>query len=311
MKVFFSEATDPFTNLSIEKWLLKREDLKNSDVLLFYRNAPSVILGRFQNPWLECDLRKMEADEVTLVRRESGGGTVYHDQGNMNFSFIENKDRLIKEEKTAIVVAALTSLGIEAAQGERNDIYIDGKKISGSAGRYTAKRALHHGTLLIETDLKNLNRYLLKKDYKSPSMNSRGTASIPSEVTNILYYNNQLVYREICESIIEKASASRNSQVEIVNLKLSDIENREEIKDIRATFSGWEWTFGKTPTFTFASPAAVPGNGSECLITVKQGLIEDISFRGETGRAEKEFIERYMGNRFDHSLLFLNPVRET
>ncbi|MBN2658025.1 MAG: lipoate--protein ligase [Spirochaetales bacterium] len=308
MKVYYSGTDDPFLNLSIEKWLLKREDLKETEILLFYRNRPSVILGRFQNPWLECDLEKMAAEAVPLVRRESGGGTVYHDMGNMNFSFIGPKENFAKRERTALIVQALRSLRIPAEQGERNDIYIAGRKISGSAGRYTSSRALLHGTLLISADLSALGRYLISKDYHSTDVSSQGIASIRADVTNICDYNAELDYETICEAIVRETSHYLQSNPEVLSLNESETEEIQEIENYRSAMTSWDWIYGKTPSFTMVCPVQASRDSYLCRFTVKKGLIEEISIAENTPDEEREALAASCspGTRF--SAVYSAPV---
>lgn len=303
MKVFYSNILDPAMNLSIENWLLKREDLKNFEVLFFYRNSPSVIIGRSQNPWLECDLQKMAENKVPLVRRESGGGAVYHDPGNMNFSFISEKEKLVKEERTVIIIKALRSLSISAVQGERNDIYIDGRKISGSAGRYTSSRALHHGTLLIDADLNALNKYLIAKDYKSSTVQSRGIASIRSEVANIGEFNESVDYLEICNAIIKESTVFLNSPAEATTLEYSDLEGIREIRENYIKLTGWDWLYGKTPSFTISARVMLSGIERECRFSINKGIVDKVDFEGETiaEKDKKHMVRYYLGKRFSFS----------
>jgi len=301
MKFFYSEILDPILNLSIEKWLMSREDLEGTEVILFYRNMPSVIIGRFQNPWLECDLKKMSERSIPLVRRESGGGAVFHDPGNMNFSFICRKDKMIKEEKTNLIVGALKSLGIEAVKGKRNDIFIDGKKISGSAGRYTSNRALHHGTLLIDSDLDSLDGYLTAKAYDTAQVKSQGIPSIRSKVTNIGYYCDGIDYPMICQAIVNRAAGTSKGTGEIIHLYRPEVEKNEEIIKYRTALAGWDWLYGKTPSFSMICPARISGNLFSCRFDVRRGLVATLFPMEENVDNERESLltEKYLGRRFN------------
>lgn len=301
LTVYISEIHDPAFNLAIEKWLFQHEKLDRDEVLFFYRNAPSVIMGRFQNPWLECDLKKIKEQGVQLIRRESGGGTVYHDLGNLNFSFMANKDQLVKEEKTRIVVEALQSLHINAAQGERNDIYMDTKKISGSAGRYTSAKALHHGTLLINADLRALESYLLAKDYSSEALQSKGIASISSKTTNINDFDPNIDYKKIIDAISRRASEIMNVQVVEKIIKEEDFQEILEVEETRELLKSWEWLYGKTPSFTSVFTERVTGKKYNCKLHVNKGLITEIGFPDEpiTEVDKEAVIARYCSQPFD------------
>ena len=146
----------PLFNLAVEECIFRQMD-PNQRVLFLWRNANTVVIGRAQNPWKECNTRRMEEDGVTLARRSSGGGAVFHDLGNSCFTFMEGKPEYDKSISTAIVLDALKRLGVEAFASGRNDLLVatpDGeRKVSGSAYRETHDRGFHHGTLLLDADL--------------------------------------------------------------------------------------------------------------------------------------------------------------
>lgn len=276
MRVFISENDSPWINLAIEKWLLDRKDLIDQELLLLYRNSKSVIIGRFQNPWLECDLSQMINNNVSLARRESGGGAVYHDMGNTNFTFISNKRNFITEEKTALIIRALNSLGIAAEQGNRNDIYINKMKISGSASKYSSKRVLHHGTLLIQADLDAMNQYLIKGNNKSGFIKSRAIASIPSKVTNLQCFDKTLNHEKVCNALINAASDSRRETIEITELNDVYVQSIKEINDYSTMMCDWEWLFGHTPSFSVNSSITIGTTVTNCLFAIKKGRISEI-----------------------------------
>ena len=148
LKVFLSDSTDPWFNLATEDWIFRDMD-PSYQVLFLWRNAETVVIGRFQNPWTECDVEKMEADGIKLARRQSGGGAVFHDLGNTNFTFLSGADEYDKERNNRIITDALARFGITAEPSGRNDIIVEGRKVSGSAFKKKRDRAFHHGTMLI------------------------------------------------------------------------------------------------------------------------------------------------------------------
>jgi lipoate---protein ligase len=285
-------------NLAIETWLLRREDLFNQEVLFLYRNTQSVIIGRFQNPWLECDLEKMNKDNIDFSRRQSGGGAVYHDPGNTNFTFISDKKHFIREEKTELVIRALKTLGIDAEQGKRNDIYVNNRKISGSASKYSSLRVLHHGTLLINADLDALNKYLITMDYNSSSIKSKGVASIRSDVANLNEYDKSLTHDKICDAIIQTASKELNGSIAITHLSLSDLNNIREINEYYSIITNWEWLYGKTPSFTVTAPIPLRNPESEYLFTISKGIITEITYNRDISElGDLSLIENSYKNR--------------
>lgn len=160
---FESRSTDPYFNLAFEHYLFRKE-LRFDHVLFTWRNRNSVVIGRNQNAWQECDLQQMRRSGTPLVRRESGGGAVYHDMGNALFSVIMPRAEFHRDKYLILVQRALANLDISATLNNRHDLLIDGRKVSGSAYKLVNSRAYHHGTMLIETDLRLVSEVLHKTD---------------------------------------------------------------------------------------------------------------------------------------------------
>ena len=173
VKYSYLKSSDPCTNLAIENQILLNLDADTVHIL-FWINNPCVVMGRFQNPFLECKLDKMIKDGVLLVRRQSGGGCVYHDLNNLNYSFITNKIHHNKDNNHKILIDALSSFEIDAFSTKRVDLFLcdngTDKKFSGSAFKEKKDTAFHHGTLLIDSDLDRLNYYLTPKDLNVKSV---------------------------------------------------------------------------------------------------------------------------------------------
>ena len=156
--IFISKLVDPWMNLAFEEFLFRRKDLKN--ILFLYRNSASVIIGRNQNPWIEANLKILHDLNIPLLRRTSGGGTVFHDLGNTNYCVMMPRDAFKRSISADMVARALRSLDIPAKVNHRFDIVIDEKKISGSAYKIANCKSYHHGTMLIDTDLSQLENAL-------------------------------------------------------------------------------------------------------------------------------------------------------
>ena len=181
MKIIVSDTTDPEANLAREKTLLAERS--NGDVLFLYINTSSVIVGRNQLPEAEADLSYCSQHHIPVIKRISGGGTVYHDWGNINYAFIcdAEKGKVLDRDFLPPVVSALNSLGITATAGPRKELLVGGKKISGTASHISRGRQLFHGTLLFDTDLKKMGCAL----NGNKSLRGKHVASVPSEVANI------------------------------------------------------------------------------------------------------------------------------
>lgn len=310
MKIYITDNHKPALNLSIEHWLLSRKDLFDEDLMFLYQNSASVIIGRFQNPWLECDLPSMAEKNTALYRRESGGGAVYHDLGNTNFTFISNKKDFIKNEKTGLIIRALKSLGIEATEGDRSDIYVNNRKISGSASKYSSSRVLHHGTLLISADLVALNKFLITREYKSGAVQSRGIASIRSKVANLNEFNHILNHNTVCDAIVKEAQKDCSGPLEIIVLNESELMNINEVQIQKKTLSDWDWLYGKTPSFTINAPLLLGGIQVNCQFHILKGIVKEINYTNDvldpqdTTLIENNFIDK----KCDKLMQLLNVI---
>lgn len=170
--ILTSQMTDVYRNLAAEEWLL--DHAPSLPLLFLYRNAPCVVIGKNQNPWLECRLARMRHDGVPLARRISGGGTVYHDEGNLNFCVITSRTRYREELQYELIFRTLAQFGIRAERFNKSSLAVNGLKFSGQAFCFRGQHALHHGTLLVQTDLNRLQRYL------GPDIEGIETRAIPS-----------------------------------------------------------------------------------------------------------------------------------
>jgi lipoate-protein ligase A len=270
--VYIFDGTDPITNLALETRLFESADT-DTRLLILWQNTKSIFLGRSQNPWLECNLRKVRESGVILARRQSGGGTVYHAPGNLNISFISAHTPSVRERNTAFLEKALREIGVEAEKNDRNDLFLQGKKISGSAYRITKGKILHHCTLLIDADLGDLKQLL------TPSCRveeSKGIQSVRSPVINIREVVPGLgVVRIRAHLAARFAEQSKLASARGVPVPPGDLrDNRYE--ELFSLFSSWDWVFGRTPQciLRFTYPAA--GRGGDLLMTLNHGCIERV-----------------------------------
>ena len=203
VRVYISESHDPFFNLATEDWLFRNADLEE-ETLFLWRNKPTIVIGRNQNPWKEIHIGKMEEAGVVLSRRQSGGGAVYQDLGNTNFTFVSHRDEFSKERNNAILVAALASFNVPVVASGRNDIVMsgdDGRKISGSAFKFTKDRAFHHGTLLIDVQLNALGALLNPSKAK---LLSKGITSVAARVVNLTEINSAITHESLSAAIMRE-----------------------------------------------------------------------------------------------------------
>ena len=237
-EIIISSSLDPYLNLSIENYLL-REEFEGHRLFL-WRSSPSIVMGRFQNPWLECKIDKIEEDGVNLVRRQSGGGTVYHDEGNLNFTFLSPRNSYNKITNLDFIIEVLAEYGFNLKRNERNDIILDDKfKVSGSAFKENRDYCFHHGTLLVSSDLSRLNDYLESKEH----LETKSVKSVRSVVKNL----NESIEIDVSKVIsLIKDAFIHNYRGEHINK--SFLEN-EEVQNYYEKLKSSEWVFEETPKF--------------------------------------------------------------
>ena len=238
--VYYSTSHDCAANLAGEAYLM---DVPYDRILYLWVNDPCVVIGRFQNPHSECNLAAMKRDGVQLVRRQSGGGAVYHDRGNLCFTLIGNKETTTKEGNFALVIDALALLGITAEQSGRNDILREGKKISGNAFQNTKTKFVHHGTLLIQSDLSMMANYLTPSDTK---LASKAVKSVASRVGNLKEAKDDITVEEV-ELALEYTFRERYGECELVHIDFSEFEPARENYRL---FGDLDLILKRTPPFT-------------------------------------------------------------
>lgn len=235
---------DPFENLAVEAALLER--VGADDICLYlWQNSHTVVIGKNQNPWKECRVSELENEGGRLARRSSGGGAVYHDLGNLNFSFVASKSVYDLTRQLGVLTAACQSVGIDAAFSGRNDILAGGRKVSGNAFQHDRKASLQHGTLLVSVDLANLARYLVPSSEK---MRSKGIDSVRSRVGNLDEMAPGLTIADM-RSALERAFEREYGGADV--LTPADLPS-ERVRALTERFSAWEWNFGETMPFDVA-----------------------------------------------------------
>lgn len=241
--IYNAPTGDGWMNLARDGYFL--DNVNKGDVILyFYVNTNAVIIGRNQNAWKECNLDNMEADSVQLVRRHTGGGAVYHDAGNLNFSFIMHESDYDQTRQFNLIIDAVARLGMKAELSGRNDILVDGKKFSGNAFGLSKGNRAHHGTLLVNADLSKLGRYLNVSESK---IKSKGITSVRSRVCNLSEMVPGISVEDVRKAVIDSFIKEYGPAVEyrFDGAALADIEQRYAVQ------KSWEWRLGKTPQFDY------------------------------------------------------------
>ncbi|EQB2602814.1 lipoate--protein ligase A [Aeromonas salmonicida] len=273
LRLLVSDSHDPLFNLAVEECIFRQMD-PNQRVLFLWRNANTVVIGRAQNPWKECNTRRMEEDGVTLARRSSGGGAVFHDLGNSCFTFMAGKPGYDKSISTAIVLDALKLLGVNAFASGRNDLLVatqDGdRKVSGSAYRETHDRGFHHGTLLLDADLSRLANYL-NPDPKKLAAN--GISSVRSRVANLCELLPGIEHQQVSHALIEAFFTHYGARVSPEHISPIQLPDLPGFADTFARQRSWEWNFGHAPAFTHQLDERFDWGGVELHFDVEKGVI--------------------------------------
>lgn len=264
-KVYFykTDCTNPYINLATEKYFMDVSE-PDSITLFLWQNHDTVVIGANQNPWSECRCELMKKDGITLARRRSGGGAVFHDLGNVNFSFIAPKDCYDLERNMQVIVLTCKMAGIDACVTGRNDITADGKKFSGNAFLTKNGVCLHHGTLLVNSDFAKLSNYL------SPPMaklESKGIKSVRSRVVNLCEFSKDITTEKLMDYLkiaFEKVYA-KSEQITQIDF--------EKIQTDANAFSDFDYLYGKTFEFTLTQSDKLSFGNVEIKLLVKDGAI--------------------------------------
>lgn len=240
-KVVYSSSFDPWYNLALEEMLLRRVE-KNEVVLYLWQNDKTVVIGRNQNAWKECRCQQLENEGGKLARRLSGGGAVYHDLGNLNFTFLVDRKHYDLERQLEVILQAVNRLGVKAEFSGRNDLTVRGKKFSGNAFYFEGNVALHHGTVLVGTDFSNLVRYLQVSREK---ISSKGIDSVQARVVNLGEIDQSITTDAVRESI-------RTSFIDLYGEPASEVRTdgtMGELQSLYNKYASWQWRYGQTPDF--------------------------------------------------------------
>ena len=273
-------SSNPAINLAFEEYFLKGKDL-GEDVFMLWQSEPAIVIGRFQNLWEETNFHFAEDHNIQIIRRMSGGGAVYHDAGNLCFSFILQNvtpDRFNKVAYIQPIVNALGQLGIRAEISKRNDLFIAGKKFSGNAMAYHKNRLLFHGTLLFDTDLEILEKALSKPAFQ---IESKGVKSVKSSVTNIKQYiSKEMDITQFRQQLTQLIFAGKPA----VYYHPSH-EDQDSIQNlVESKYLTWDWNFGNSPSTTIKHIGQFSGKELEIFLELESGCIKSCQLSGKIFR---------------------------
>ena len=287
-----NDSNDPFYNLAFEEYFFKSETIEDA-VLLLWQNGPSVIIGRYQNTIEEINEDFIDENNINVVRRNTGGGAVYHDYGNLNYSFIvpSEEKKIDFETFTKPVIDALKEMGIEAALAGRNDLVVEGKKFSGNAQYTYNGRLLHHGTLLFDADLSTLDKALKMKKGK---IESKSIKSVRSKVTNLKpYFNEDVDVNRFKEKLLEHFYKAEN--LKEYKVAAEDRKNIEALANEK--YRTWKWTYGESPKCNVIRGSRFNSGYIEFRFQIEKGVIANAYIYGDffSGKNAYELLDKFEG----------------
>ena len=301
MIYIINDSQDPYFNLASEEYIMNTFHV-DEKYLMLWQNQPSIIIGKHQNTIEEINNEFVQENNIAVVRRLSGGGAVYHDLGNLNFTFIvkasDNSLDFDFKKFTEPVITALNRMGIPAEFNSRNDLSIEGKKFSGNAQYIRKGKCLHHGTLLFNTNLDHLEMALR---VSSDKIESKGIKSIRSRVTNIYPYIKKTRSIEEFKNLLYDQFCLINEEIQSIYFSENDIKKIEELANSK--YRTWEWNYGESPFFTIKKSHRFEFGKVEAWLDVNQGIIRQCKFYGDFfGREDKADIEKLLvGSRYERN----------
>lgn len=296
-----NNSKDPYFNLALEEYFVKHKNL-NEDILILWQNEPTIVIGRNQNTYEEIDINYVNKNNIEVVRRMSGGGAVYHDLGNLNYTVIKNDGGKSKNNFSAFalpVISCLEKLGVSATFDGRNDILIEGKKFSGNAQYFYKDKVLHHGTLLFSSDLTVLTRALQVKKEK---FESKGIKSIESRVINISdYLKKRISLSEFSKLLTISMFDQNEKEIRTSELTHHDISSIMEIRNNK--YCTWDWNYGHSTQMSYKKEMRFSAGSISLAMNIKNGIIYNCKLCGDffEVRPTEELEQMFTGKRYDKS----------
>ncbi|MBR2937462.1 MAG: lipoate--protein ligase [Oscillospiraceae bacterium] len=271
LRIFESAGFDPHANLAMEKHLLDITPA-GTCILYLWQNQNTVVIGRNQNAWLECRSSLLEEEGGKLARRLSGGGAVFHDFGNLNFTFIMRREDYDLDKQLSVIQTACALAGVQTEKSGRNDVLADGRKFSGNAFYQSRTHAYHHGTLMVDVDKDKLGRYLSPPKAK---LEAKGVTSVRSRVVNLKELAPELTIDRMKAYMAEAFSQVYGMAATPLSLTDGDMA---AIAQLKAEYSAWEYLFGTPLPFTFSCEGHFPWGHIQLQLSAKEGIINGVKF---------------------------------
>ena len=290
MRYLVNNSTDPYFNMALDEFCLENI-VREEPYFYLWRNRPSVIIGLNQNAYSEVNLPYLRANGINLVRRVTGGGAVYHDLQNLNYTIVGLS--LTPQP----IVDALHRLGVPAELSGRNDIFVDGRKVSGYARRVSGCQEIIHGTLMYDVDLETLTHVL---DTPGSKLQAKGIGSVRSRVANLREYLPGFSTLDELQAALQEILADGDGVIELSEDQLSEVRKMADGK-----FATWDFIYGRSRQTGFVRKAKLPCGTVEADINLDRGLITGISFSGDFMFDEPvtELESKLTGCRFEREAL--------
>ena len=301
MKLRYTETdcTNPFINLATEEYMTFRA-AEGEVTMYLWQNANTVVIGKNQNPWRECRVESMREGDCKLARRISGGGAVYHDLGNLNFTFIAREDEYNIPKQTEVILEAVRLLGINAEKTGRNDLTIDGMKFSGHAYYQSNGYCYHHGTIMFNVDPTPLGEYL---NVSAAKLKSKGVKSVRSRITNLINHKPDVTLEELKQALYDAFAKVYGGEVERFDIPTAETD--PELKALIDKYSSEEWRFGRKIPFTTSISERLDWGGVDIELQVEGGVIQDCGLFSDSLETEVFGVlkEKLMGCKYGKSAI--------
>lgn len=285
-RIVRTNTNDPWWNLSVEEYLLDRVE-PGQCILYLWQNENTVVIGRNQNPWRECKTEQFENEGGKLARRLSGGGAVYHDLGNLNFTFVVSREKYDLDRQVGVILDAVNNLGIKAEMSGRNDLTADCRKFSGNAFCFRKTGAYHHGTVLVNANFQKLSNYLQVSQEK---MKSKGVQSVQSRVVNLKELQPSLTIDVMAEALITSFRSVYNSNAPVEDTIKDGKVGRAALEELYCKYSSWSWRYGEAPKFDVDLETRFPWGGVEIGFKLENGHIREASVYSDA--MDEEYISK-------------------